>query len=228
MQRALFALILSLTLFGAGFHSSPVLAAKKKVSKKATKTDVAWERKKKLLGLTSEFPTYYAAKNPNFFVRGALIDYKQTPNSKEWELLVLPLEILNNPNHYITLDHYKTGIPIKLELSSADARQLKKGAVIEYNFYTKEIPGEQQGHARLIQEEIHEEFRPYGTSPVAYLSKADLEPEQKLNAIKGCLLYAGNIEKDETTQSSVAKLSTDKNPELSAEAKKLNEKLFGK
>ncbi len=228
MSRVLFAIVLSLTLFGAGFQAKPVFAAKKKVAKKAPKTDVAWERKKKLLGLTSEFPTYYAAKNPNFYVRGALVEYKQIPNSKEWELLVLPLEVLNNPNHYVTLDHYKTGLPIKLELSSAEARQLKKGAVIEYNFYTKEIPGEQQGHARLIQEEIHSEFKPYDTSPVAYLSKTDLEPEQKLNAIKGCLLYAGNIQKDEATQSSVAKLSTDKNTELSSEAKKLNEKLFGK
>ncbi len=205
--------------------SNTQAATKKKGAAKKEASGVVTAREKKLLAWKNDWPDSYAIHNPDFFVRGALVDYKQIPNSKEWEVTLLPLEVVENPNHYITMDHFKNGLTFKTELNPNEIKQAKKGGVVEYNHYSKEIPGEAQGHARLVSTEIHSEFKPYDAPPVAYLTKPGMEPEQINNAIKGALLYSGNINKDDKLKNSLA--SHTKNPATAENAKSLSSKLFG-
>ncbi len=188
-------------------------------------------REKKILGWTSDFPTSYAVNDKaDFFIRGTVLDFAPVEGTKEkqWQLQVLPIEVLNNPMHYVTLEHFKGGLPLRLNLNRSDLKDLKKGGVVEFNQYSKEIPGETMGHAQLINTEEHREFKAYDTAPVSYLSKTGLEPEQIINAVRGALLYQGEIQKDDALKASVASLTRHKQASLSQEAKKLNDKLFAK
>src|SRR3990167_2850529 len=75
-------------------------------------------REKKLLAWKNDWPDSYAVDQADFFVRGTVIDFKEIPKSKEWEVTVLPLEVLSNPNHYVTMDHFKNGLTLRLALHS--------------------------------------------------------------------------------------------------------------
>ena len=215
--------------------SSEALAAKKAKSSKSAKAGkkvkevpgVVTEREKKILGWTSDYPTAYTYTTPDFFIRSTVVDFKQIPNSKEWEVNLLPIEVMNNPMHHVTMKHFKEGIVVKLELMPKEMKGLRKGGIVEFNQYSKEIAGDQKGYAKLVKQEIYTEFKPYGTSPVAYLNKPGMEPEQVANAIQGMLIYEGSIDKGEPVKTALASFSKDKNPELSAKAKECSSKLFG-
>ncbi|MBF0492975.1 MAG: hypothetical protein HQM15_09360 [Deltaproteobacteria bacterium] len=227
MKFKYLALLLGLNLVLVSPLSPSVWAAKKKHAVQGKASTKFGPREKKLLGWTSDYPIGYEVKNPNFFVRGSVQSFEKVEGKgKEYNISILPIEVLNNPHHYITLDHYKNGIPIKVELSSGDAKQLKVGGTIEYNFYTKEVDTGGTGHARLISDEIHAECKPYNIAPIAYLSKTTiLEPEQSLNVLRGILLYEGKIEVDGTTKTTLASLRKSKNKEIAEDAVKAAEKL---
>jgi hypothetical protein len=221
-------LVTSLFLVTVLANSSTAFAAKKKhgSAKKEVITGPS-EREKKLLGWTSVYPTAYTFTRADFFIRGAIADFKQDPQSKQWDVSILPIEVINNPMHYITLDHYKNGITLRLDLNSYEVKALKKGVVVEYNQYSKEIPSQQTGHAQLISSENYTEFKPYNISPVAFLNKPGMEPEQVVNVLKGVFLYSGKVEKDEVLKSSLVNLSSNSNSTVSEEAKIVSDKLFG-
>ncbi|MFO1518292.1 MAG: hypothetical protein U1F57_01295 [bacterium] len=227
---ALLAAALSLTL--NGFVATPnVYAAKKKVAAKSKKAKTPEgepsERQKKLLGWTSVYPTAYTYMTADYFIRGTVADFKQLGKTREWEITILPIEVMNNPMHHITEETYKNGIAIKLELSPSELKGLKQGGIVEFNQYEKELPTEDKGHAKLVKAEIHQEFKPYDTSPIAYLSKPDMEPEQYVNAIRGVLMYKGGIDKSDTVKTSLASLTKSKDSNLSQKAKECSQKLFG-
>lgn len=224
MKFKYLALFLGLNIFLVNPVTAPVWAAKKKAAVKAKASKIG-PREKKLLGWTSDYPIAYEVKNPNYFVRGSILSFEKG-EGKNYNLVVLPIEILNNPHHFLTLDNYKNGIAIKTPLSSADVKQLKVGGTIEYNFFTKEVDTGGTGHARLISDEIHLECKTYDVSPVAYLAKTTvLEPEQALNVIKGINLYEGAIESSPEAKANLAKWSKSKDVALAAEAKKAAAKL---
>ena len=215
--------ILVVLFLGINFIlSTPLIGADKKSEATSGKITA---RQKKLLAWKNDWPDSYAVDQADFFVRGTVIDFKEVPKSKEWEIVILPLEVLSNPNHYVTMDHFKNGLTLRLALHSSEVKQLKKGGIVEYNHYSKEIPGKQTGHAKLVATENHTEFRPYDVAPIAYLTNPGLEPEQIHNAIRGILLYNGEIQVDENLKKRLAALS--KNPKIAADAKKLSNKLFG-
>ncbi len=217
----------ALALILAGPFTSGYAAGKKGTgSKKAKAPSGPTERDKKLLGWTSNYPTSYAVNDQaDIFFRGTIAEVKPVEGSKALEIRALPLEVLNNPMHYITLAHYKNGISVKITPSSSEKKLLKPGAVIEYNRYSKEVPSEAMGHARLISTENHLEFKPYDASPVVYLLKTNLEPEQYNNALQGALLYTGSIDKTDELKTRLETLAKNTNAELSQNAKKLLEKV---
>src|SRR4030095_4536414 len=219
----------ALCLLGTSFVSTPpALAAKKKRAEKKEKPSAGpSEREKKLLGWTTSSPSAYAIDRPDYFIRGTVTDFKQVAGSKDYEISALPLEVMSNPQHYVSLEHYKTGITFKLPLNKAELKILKPGSVIEYNQYSKEIPGQEMGHAKLISQENYTEFKPYDVAPVAYLSKPGMEPEQILNALTGSLLFRGSIPKTEELKTALATLSKDKDAAIAAKAKELSTKVFG-
>jgi hypothetical protein len=224
----LFLAVFSFTFSGA-VHTPNVEAAKKRVSsKKATKTpDEPTERQKKLLGWTSAFPTTWTYTTPDFFIRGTVMDYKKVVGSRETSITILPIEVMDNPQHHIKEEHYRDGVTIQLELMPSEEKGMKKGGVVEYNQYSKEIPTEAVGHAKLVKAEIHQDFKPYDISPVAYITKPGMEPEQTLNALKGILLYQGSIEKTDDLKNALASLTKNKDPNISQTAKQVSQKLFG-
>src|SRR4030095_14407884 len=219
----------ALCLLGTSFVSTPTaLAAKKKRAAKKEKPSAGpSEREKKLLGWTTSYPSSYAIDRPEFFIRGTVVDFKQIPGSKEYDINILPLEVMSNPNHHISLDHYKNGVMIKLPLSKEELKILKPGSVVEYNQYSKEIPGQEMGHAKLISQENYTEFKPYDVAPVAYLSKPGMEPEQLLNALTGSLLFKGPIAKTDELKTALSGLSSNKDSTISQKAKELSTKVFG-
>jgi len=232
MRRIIFGgLILAALSFIATnvIHTPTVEAAKKKrASKKVSKAaDEPTERQKKMLGWTSAFPTTWTYTTPDFFVRGTVLDFKKVEGSRETEIIILPIEVMNNPVHHIKDEHYKNGIPVRLELSGSEKGGLKKGGVVEFNQYSTEIPTEAMGHAKLVKAEIHQDFKPYDISPIAYLTKPGLEPEQVTNAIIGVLIYQGSIEKNDEVKKSLAAHSKHKDATLSQKAKEASQKLFG-
>jgi len=230
-RTALGGVLVALFCFTATSFVSPTTFAatkKKRAAKKAAPSAGPSEKEKKLLAMTASYPTSYAIDRPDFFIRGTVVDYKQVPSSKEYDINVLPLEVMNNPNHYIKLEHYKTGMTIRLPLSKAELKIVKPGSVVEYNQYSKEIPGQVMGHAKLISQENYTEFKPYDVAPVAYLSKPGMEPEQILNALTGSLAFPGAIAKTEELKTALATLSSDKDATIAAKAKELSAKVFGK
>jgi len=222
LLMAAFSLVITPSVF------TPSAQAAKKVAKKGKVKVSEAQRQKKLLGWTSDFPTAYTYTTPDFFIRGAVVDFKQVPHESEWEILVLPIEVINNPMHHVKMENFKNGLPIRLELSAAERKGLKKGGLIEFNQYSRELPSDDKGHAKLIKSEIHTEFKTYDTPPVAYLAKPGLEPEQIVNAIRGIIIYRGDIEKTEEIKTALASLSKNSNPAISKEAKECSNKLFGK
>jgi hypothetical protein len=228
---ALGSLFLALTCFVSSNLIGPSAALgavkKRRGAKKEAPSAGPTEREKKLLGWTTSYPTSYAVERPDFFIRGTVVDFKPVPATKgEYEINVLPIEVMNNPNHYITLDHYKNGITLRLPLSKGELKILRKGGTIEYNQYSKEIPGQEMGHAKLISSENYTEFKPYNVAPVAYLSKPGMEPEQLANALTGTLLYSGPIDKTEELKTSLNALSSNSDANISQKAKELSAKLF--
>lgn len=201
-----------------------------KTKKEETKSGMS-AREKKILGWTSDYPTSYAVNKPEFFVRGTVLDFKKVsedPKDKNYELQILPIEVVQNPQHYITMEHIKNGVSVKLEISKTEEKILKKGMTVEYNYYTKDLPPEDPTKkAQLISSENHTEFMPYDVPPVAYLSKQGLEPEQIANALRGILIYEGQIKKDEQLKTALTDLSKNSDSTLSENAKKLSAKLFG-
>jgi hypothetical protein len=204
-------------------------AAKKKsqAAKKAAPGAGPSEKEKKLLAFTTSYPSSYAIGRPDFFIRGTVVNFNKVPGTKEYKINLLPLEVMKNPNHYIKLDHYKKGIEVRLHLSEGELKTLRPGAVVEYNQYSKEVPTQTMGHAKLISTEDHTEFKPFNVAPVAYLTKSGMEPEQLINALTGSLLYGGPIDKTDKLKTALAGLSSNKNPTIAKKAKELNTKVFG-
>jgi len=232
MKRILLCLLLAVFSFTFTnvVHSPNVEAAKKRAARGAKAkgpADEPTERQKKLLGWTSAFPTTWTYTTPDFFIRGAVTDFKKVAGSRETEITILPIEVMSNPQHHIKEEHYRDGVTIRLELMPSEEKGLKKGGVVEYNQYSKEIPTEAVGHAKLIKAEIHQDFKPYDISPVAYITKPGMEPEQTLNALKGILLYQGSVEKTDELKTSLASLSKSKDTNVSTTAKQVSQKLFG-
>ncbi len=214
-------LIASLSLI-LSFSGSEALAASKK-AKKAPKEEAIWgvaPRQKKMLGWSSDYPTAWTYTRADFFIRGAVLDYKK--NGKQYEILVLPIEVINNPQHHVKLEHFKNGITVMMDV---EPKNIKKGGVIEFNQWSKEIPGQKQGAATLVNSENHTDVVCYDTAPVAYLSKTDLQPEQMINAIKGIMLYGGNAANDQNVKSQLAVLAKASVPDVSSEAKKISSSL---
>lgn len=225
-KAALIAASLSLVFT---FVSSDALAAKKKRKAKEESGSI-WgvaPRQKKMLGWASDYPTAWTYTRPDFFIRGTVIDYKKSPNGKEYEILILPIEVVNNPQHHVKLEHYKNGITVNAALGSSIAKNLKKGGTIEFNQWSKEIPGQKQGAATLVNTENYLDVACYDTPPVAYLNKTDLQPEQMINVVKGIMTYGGNSAQDNSLKSQLAALAKSSNPEVSTEAKKISS-LLGK
>lgn len=205
------------------FSASDALAAKKAKASKKEESGSIWgvaPRQKKMLGWSSDYPTAWTYTRPDFFVRGTVMDYKK--NGKEYEILILPIEVVNNPQHHIKLEHYKAGIPVTAELGNEVVKNLKKGGVIEFNQWSKEVAGQKQGAATLVNSENHTDVVCYDTAPVAYLNKTDLQPEQMINVIKGIMVYGGNAAKDDGLKNQLAALAKNSNPEISAEAKQIS------
>ena len=225
-KGALIAISLSLIFV---FSSSDALAAKKAKKPKEAAGSI-WgvaPRQKKMLGWSSDYPTAWTYTRADFFLRGTVLDYKKTPDGKEYEILILPIEVVNNPQHHVKLEHYKEGITVNAALSNGIAKNLKKGGVIEFNQWSKEIAGQKQGAATLVNTENHTDVQCYDTAPVAYLNKADLEPEQMINVIKGVITYGGNGTQDNSLKSQLSALAKSSNPDVSNEAKKISS-LLGK
>lgn len=216
------------SLVFSNFFAVPTAdAAKKKRGVKKEAPVSAQEREKKILGWTSDYPTAWTYTRPDFFVRGTVLDFKQVPDSKEWEILILPIEVLNNPQHHITMEHFKNGVAIRIELQPSEKRGLKKGGVVEYNQYSKEFTAQDVGHAKLISQENFTDFKPYDVSPVAYITKPGMEPEQMVNAIRGVLLYNGSVPKDDALKTSLSALAKHNDPTVAQPAKECSAKLFG-
>ncbi len=207
------------------FSSSDALAAKKKTKKAKEESGSIWgvaPRQKKMLGWSSDYPTAWTYTRADFFLRGVVLDYKKMPDGKEYEILILPIEVVNNPQHHVKLEHYKNGITVNATLSGSIAKNLKKGGVIEFNQWSKEIPGQKQGAAMLVNTENHLDIQCYDTPPVAYLNKTDLQPEQMINVVKGIITFGGNTSQDTSLKSQLAALAKSSNPDVSTEAKKIS------
>src|SRR4030095_8288535 len=217
---ALGSLLLALACFLSSTLMDPTAAlgvTKKKSAAKKGASSGSSDREKKLLAWTTPYPTAYAVSRPDFSIRGTVTDFKQAKG--EYEVHVLPLEVLKNPHHYITLEHYKKGITLRLPLSKGELKNLRKGGMLEYNKYSKEIGGKTVGHAKLISEQEYTEFKPRDVAPVAYLTKQGMEPEQLANALTGTLLYQGPIEKPEELKKSLNTLSSHSDAKVSQKAK---------
>ncbi len=214
-------LIFTSLCLALSFSPLEAQSASKKVKK--AKEETIWgvaPRQKKMLGWTSDYPTAWTYTRADFFIRGAVVDYKK--NGKQYEILVLPIEVMSNPQHHVKLEHFKNGITV---IAENEPKNLKKGGIIEFNQWSKEIPGQKQGAATLVNSENYTEVACYDTAPVAYLSKTDLQPEQMINAIKGIMLYGGNAANDQNVKSQLALLSKAPVPDVSSEAKKISSSL---
>lgn len=225
MSRFLSRALLSILAFSFIFSLSyPAATAASKKAKKAPKEESIWgvaPRQKKMLGWSSDYPTAWTYTRPDFFIRGTVVDYKK--DGKDIEITILPIEVMNNPQHHVKLDHFKNGITVKTE--SNIVKNIKKGGVIEFNQWSREIEGQKQGAATLVNSENHTEVVCYDVAPVAYLSKTDLQPEQMINAIKGIMIFGGNAADDQNVKSQLAVLAKAPVPEVSSEAKKISSSL---
>ncbi len=220
-------LILTSFAFIFSLSNSPAIAASKKAAKKE-KDEAIWgvaPRQKKMLGWSSDYPTAWTYTRADFFIRGTVLDFKKSTNGKDYDITILPIEVLNNPQHHVTLDHYKNGITVTAELGHEILKNLRKGGIIEFNQWSKEIPGQKQGAATLVNSENHTDIQCYDTAPVAYLGKTDLQPEQMINAIKGIMVYGGSAAKDQGVQTQLAALAKAPVPDVSKEAKQISSSL---
>ena len=202
-------------------------AAPKKHTKAKASAKAEPKKEAKLLAKTADYPSSYDERYPEILLRATVVDFKPLETNKEFELTLLPLEVLKNPNHFVKMDHYKNGITLKLPLLQHNKEQLKKGGVLEVNQYTKDIPGETVGKAQLISTEFHQEVETFDVSPIAYLTHPGFESEQMLNAMKGILIFQGSIAKSDELKKTLDTLSKDKNSELSETAKKVIAKVYG-
>jgi len=227
-RTALGGLFLALFCFTATtfFVTSTAQAAKKRsqAAKKAPAGGPS-EKERKLLAMSTSYPSSYNVDRPDFSLRGTVVNFKKA--GKEYQINLLPLEVLKNPQHYLKLDHYKKGITIRLPLTEGERKILKPGAVVEYNQWSKEVPTQTIGHAKLISTEDHMEFKPFDVAPVAYLTKTGMEPEQLINALTGSLLYSGPIDKTDKLKKALAGLSNNKDAAIAKKAKELSTKVFG-
>lgn len=230
MKKSISKLSVALALaFGfTSLHFSTVAEAKppKKAatSKTASKAEVA--RQKKLLAKTTEYPTAYSVTYPDVNMRAAVVDFKPSDKKGEIELTLYPIEMLGNPHHYVTMDHFKNGLTLKVSMNAAKQKELKKGGVLELNQYSKETPTSEVGGAKLISTQTFTESNFYDVAPIAYIAKAGFEPEQVFNAIRAALLFEGKIEPKPELKTALENLSKSKDAQLSQEAQKLLKKVF--
>ncbi len=167
---------------------------------------------------TKELAEPLRGKNPEFYLRGVMTQI-QDLGKNQFSLTLLPLEVLANRQHYITLDLFKKGIPIQLTLKKA-SKNFVVGNIAELNQYYI-VHEEGTGNAKLIALEYRQDFQAYPASPAAYLNKTGLLDPQILNVLKGIALHQGPANDPTQLKEQLLKLTKHSNKEISSLAKQL-------
>ncbi len=169
-------------------------------------------------------------KSPEYFVRGAFMDLEpiEGENRKDfYNIVMLPIEVVENEYRVITFENFVTGMKIPAFLPKDLKKQFKSGAMIEvHNYYTTK---EEQaiGHAKMIAFAYHQDIIPYPAGPASYIKKGGLDPEQYLNALKGMEIYSGNPKDEQLKVGLDALASSSSNLEVKNKATALLSSLFG-
>lgn len=137
-------------------------------------------------------------KNFEFFARGVFMEATPVEGEKDnYTIKILPIEVLQNEQRYITMDAFTNGFTINRELDKKELKDYQVGKVIEVKQYYTTLEEGGQGHAKLVAYAFNQDVMPYPVGPAAYIKKAGLEPEQYLNALRG-LEMSGEKSTDDT------------------------------
>jgi len=211
-KKSLIALF-TLAIFFIGMGLSPDADARRK--RVAKDPDAPSDREAKVLGW-GPVKTPNRGKDPEFLVRGILLDVKPIKEKKNYyDVSILPIEVLNNHQRYITFDHFNTGLNLQIWIAQPKLKELKKGLLLEYHQYYTEAVEQAVGGAKLIAMTLHQDIQGYPAGPAAYLKTPGFFPIQYKNAIKGIKEYQGDIKSDQDVKAHLDYLATQsKDPDL--------------
>jgi len=211
--------ILTLGVFLMGLLLLPDAQARKK--RVIKDPDAPTNREAKVLGW-GPVKTPNRGKNPEFMVRGVILEVNKTQDKKGdyFDVKILPIEILNNHQRVLTFDNFTNGVDITLFLPDSKKKELKKGRLVEFNqYYTEEVE-QSIGGAKMVAMTLHKDIQGYAAGPGAYLRKPGFYPVQYKNALKGIKLYQSGIRSDKDAKAGLDYLATKHtDPELKTIAK---------
>jgi hypothetical protein len=165
-------------------------------------------------------------KEYDFFMRGVVLDISPIKDQKEFfTIKILPIEILENKERFITMDNYKSGVDITHRLAKQEMKDLKKGNIIEMKSWYETIDQGGTGHAKMVAYVYHADMLPYPKSAAPYVKLTDIEPEEQLNALTALELYSGNP-KEDGLKDALDALSSSPNPDVKAKAAQLLSSLY--
>lgn len=186
--------------------------------------DAPTNREAKILGW-GPVKTPNRAKNPEFLVRGVVTEVQELEEPKglkdHYQITILPIEVLNNHQRYVTFDQFQNGLEISLRIPKSKLKELKIGRLVEYNqYYTTEVE-QSIGGAKMIGFTFHQDIQGYPASAAAYLRKPGFYPIQYKNALKGMQIYTENVQSDEDIKANLDLLASksSEDPELQTIAK---------
>lgn len=209
MKKAIF--LSSLTLILINFFS---------LSSQGAKKQPLTPQVKQVLAMT-DFAIPLRGKNPEFFVRG-VIQSIQAIGQGQYQVSLLPIEVLKNPQHYINPERFAQGLSVNIRIIPKAKKNLEKGNIIELNQYYI-IHEEGKGAARLVALEFKQEVKAYPASSAAYVKKEGLNSMQTINALLG-LTYSSDpkLSQDEELKKSIQNYKNSKDKALSMAASKVN------
>lgn len=152
---------------------------------------------------------YFGRRKPNYY-----------------KVSILPIEVLDNPQRILTMDHMEKGFSFVVDLPKNKLKDLQVGHAVEFNQYYTKKELQSIGAAKMIAWVLTQDVQGYPAGLGAYLKKG-FHTLQYKNTLKSLQLFSGKFKNPQEAKQVLTQLAkSSKDQELKQLANFTLEKHF--